>query len=78
MTHPLIEKQIIAQLNKLSEEQQQQVLDFAQFLATKHLVSVPGKDLLHFAGTISSKDAKIMLEAAEENWGQADLEAWSE
>ncbi|MBD2773784.1 hypothetical protein [Iningainema tapete] len=78
MINPLFEKQILAQLNKLSNEQQQQVLDFAQFLAMKNPVGVPGKDLLQFAGVISDQDAKVMLEAAEENWGQADLKAWTE
>ncbi len=78
MINPLIEKEISAQLNKLSDEQQQQVLDFARFLAMKKPVGVPGKELLKFAGTISHEDAKIMLEAAEENWGQADLKRWSE
>ena len=70
MINPLVEKQILAQLNKLSDEQQQQVLDFAQFLAMKNPVGVLGKELLQFAGIISTEDAKIMLEAAEENWKQ--------
>ncbi|MFB2897148.1 DUF2281 domain-containing protein [Aerosakkonemataceae cyanobacterium BLCC-F50] len=78
MINPLIEKEIFTQLNKLSDEQQQQVLDFARFLARKNPVGVPGKELLKFAGTISHEDAKIMLEAAEENWGQADLKTWCE
>lgn len=78
MINPLVEKELMAQLNKLSEEQQQQVLDFARFLAMKNPVGVPGKELLKFAGTISHEDAKIMLEAAEENWGQADLKSWCE
>ncbi|WP_166482470.1 DUF3479 domain-containing protein [Scytonema sp. UIC 10036] len=52
MINPLVEKQILAQLNKLSDEQQQQVLDFAQFLAAKNPTGVPGKNLLQFAGTM--------------------------
>jgi hypothetical protein len=36
MINPLVEKEIFAQLNKLSDEQQQQVLDFARFLAMKN------------------------------------------
>jgi len=78
MINPSIEKLLLAQLNKMSSEQQQQVLDFAQFLAMKKPVGVPGKELLSLAGTISHEDAKIMREASEENWGQADLKAWSE
>ncbi|GAA6622657.1 hypothetical protein [Scytonema sp. NUACC26] len=75
MINPLVEKQILAQLNKLSDEQQKQVLDFAQYLATKNPIGVPGKNLLQFAGTISDEDAKIMLEAVKEDWEQVDLEA---
>ncbi|MFB2970027.1 hypothetical protein ACE1CD_13710 [Aerosakkonema sp. BLCC-F183] len=76
MINPLIEKEIFTQLNKLSDEQQQQVLDFARFLAMKNPVGVPGKELLQFAGTISHEDAKIMLEAIEEGCGQVDLNEW--
>lgn len=76
MINLLIEKQILATLSRLSDEQQRQVLDFAQFLAMTKPAGVPGKDLLHKACTISAEDAKIMLEASEENWGQADLNEW--
>ncbi|MFB2922360.1 hypothetical protein [Aerosakkonema funiforme] len=60
----------------MSDKQQQQVLDFARFLAMKNPVGVPGKELLQFAGTLSQEDAKIMLKVAEENWGQVDLNEW--
>ncbi|MBC6479450.1 MAG: hypothetical protein GDA56_18420 [Hormoscilla sp. GM7CHS1pb] len=76
MINPSIEKLLLAQLNKMSSEQQQQVLDFAQFLAKRKPVVMPGKALRSLAGTISHEDAKIMLEASEEGWGQADLKAW--
>jgi len=76
MINPSIEKILLAQLNKMSSEQQQQVLDFAQFLAKKKPVGMSGKDLRRFAGTISHEDAKLMREAIEEDWGQADLKAW--
>ena len=56
MINPLIEKQILATLNRLSDEQQRQVLDFARFLAMTKPVGVPGKELLRFAGTIPEDD----------------------
>lgn len=77
MMNHAIEKQILTLMNRMSEQQQQEVLDFARFLATTKPVGVPGKELLKFAGTISHEDAQIMLETAEENWGQADLKEWS-
>lgn len=76
MIDPSLEKEILATVNRLSEQQQRQVLDFAQFLAMTKPVGVPGKELLHKACTISAEDAKIMLKASEENWGQTDLNEW--
>jgi hypothetical protein len=76
MTHSLLEQQIVTQLRQLSEAQQQQVLDFTQFLAMKRPVGVPGKALLHLAGTISHEDAQLMLEAIEEGCGQVDWDEW--
>lgn len=76
MSNTLIEKQILAQLNKLTDEQQKQVLDFTRFLATTKRDGVPGKELLRFAGTITPEDAKLMLEAIEEDCGRTDLNEW--
>lgn len=75
MSNTLIEKQILAQLNKLTDEQQKQVLDFTRFLAMTKRDGVPGKELLRFAGTITPEDTKLMLEAIEE-CGQTDLNEW--
>lgn len=72
MINPLIEKEIFTQLNKLSDEQQQQVLDFARFLARKKPVGVPGKELLKFGGTIPKEDLEEMAKAIEEEFGKLD------
>jgi hypothetical protein len=72
MLDPIIEREILTQLDKLSLEQQLQVLNFAKSLAGTMPVGVPGKELLHLAGTISTDDAKLMREAIEEACEQVD------
>jgi hypothetical protein len=76
MINPLIEKEILTQLDKLSLEQQLQVLNVAKSLAGTMPVGVPGKELLHLAGTISTEDATLMREAIEEGCEQVNLNEW--
>ena len=76
MTNPLIEKQIIAQLQKLEKAQQLQVLNFATLLADKKPIGVPGKKLLRFVGTISEEDLEIMSQAIEEECEKIDWDEW--
>lgn len=76
MINPLIEKEIQTQLEKLSLQEQIQVLNFAKTLAGTMPVGVPGKELLQFAGILSHEEAKEMLEAIEEGCGQVDLDEW--
>jgi hypothetical protein len=71
-----MEREIIAQLEKLNLQQQLQVLNFAKSLAGTVPVGVPGKELLRFAGTLSHEEAKLMLEAIEEDCGQLNLNEW--
>jgi len=76
MANPSVEKEIINQLNKLSSQQQQQVLDFARFLAMTKPVGVPGKELLRFAGAIPADDLNLMAQAIKEGCEQVDLNEW--
>ena len=76
MANPSVEKEIINQLNKLSSQQQQQVLDFARFLAMTKPVGVPGKELLRFAGAIPADDLNLMAQAINEGCEQVDLNEW--
>ena len=76
MLNSLIEKQLLAQLDRLSDEQQQQVLNFAQFLAMKNPVGVPGKELLRFAGTIPTDDLELMEQAIMEDYEKVDLDCY--
>lgn len=76
MINPLIEKEILSQLNKLNLEQQWQVLNYARFLAITKPIGVSGKELLRFAGTIPADDLKLMAQAIEEGCEQVDLNEW--
>ena len=76
MTNPSLENEIINHLNKLSSQQQQQVLDFARFLVMTKPIGVPGKELLRFAGAISADDLNLMAQAVKEGCEQVDLNEW--
>ena len=75
MRNPAISKQILDELDNLSLQEQVKALNFTKSLAGTMPVGVPGKNLLDSAGTISSEDAKIMLEAIKE-CRQVDLNEW--
>lgn len=71
----LIEKEIFARLDKLSPEQQQQVLNFIRVINS--LTGVAGKNLLRFAGTIESDDLHLITQAIEEDCEQVnDVDEW--
>jgi hypothetical protein len=76
MINPIIEREILTQLDKLNLEEQLQVLNFAKSLAGTMPVGIQGKKLLHLAGTISTEDAKLMREAIEEGCEQVNLNEW--
>ncbi len=76
MNNPIIEKQIIEQLQHLEEAQQKQVLDFTTFLANQKITGVSGKSLLRFASAISNEDLKLMSQAIEEECEQIDWDEW--
>ncbi len=76
MLNLIIEREILTQLDKLSLEEQLQVLNFAKSLAGTMPVGIPGKELLHLAGTISTEDAKLMRDAIAEGCEQVDLNQW--
>jgi hypothetical protein len=62
---PLLEKELHEQLDRLSAQEQYQVLEFACNLASTHARGVPGSRLLHFGGTISPADLQLMAQAIE-------------
>jgi hypothetical protein len=60
MIDPILRNEIFAQLDKLDERQQRQVLKFARSLEAPRIRGVPGKDLLAFAGAIDMSDLQTM------------------
>ena len=72
MTDSTIAEQIIQELDRLSVELQQRVLDFARAMALSRPKGVPGRSLLRFAGTIEADDLKAMSEAIKAGCEQVD------
>ncbi len=57
---------VVELLKTLPQELQRRVLEFARGLAQSTPHGVPGRELLHLAGTISPEDAEQMRQAIEE------------
>lgn len=76
MVNPTLEHELHLQLEHLRPEAQQRVLEFARALVITRPRGVPGKELLHFAGSLSPEEAKEMMESIDEDCGQVDLDAW--
>jgi hypothetical protein len=55
-----VKAQVMAQLDILPEDLQQQVLEFVQALQVFTQRGIPGKELLQFAGTIPLDDLELM------------------
>ena len=74
MAQPAIKDEIAKELDRLSPQEQQRVLDFVHDLATNTESSdgTPSKELLEHAGSITPEDAEEMLRAIEEEWEQGD------
>jgi hypothetical protein len=75
MDAPIIEK-VVEQLKALPHELQCRVLEFTRALAQSTPHGVPGQQLLHFTGTISPEDAKLMREAVDQGCEQVDANEW--
>ena len=75
MDTPIVAK-VVEQLRDLPQELQWRVLEFARALAQSTPRGVPGRQLLHLAGTISPEDAELMREAIERGCEQVDTNEW--
>jgi hypothetical protein len=76
MTSSATAQRIVRQLDGLAPDLQQQVLEFVNALALSQRKGPPGKQLLRFAGTISTGDAQAMLRAGAESCERVDADAW--
>lgn len=73
---PMLKQDILEQVERLSYEQQQQLLDLARAMAMTTPKGVPGKRLLSFAGAIAVDDLQTMEQAIEESCERVDLNEW--
>jgi hypothetical protein len=73
MSHT-VKDRIIEQVDRLSDSQERQVLNFAEQLAAPS--GVPGRELLRFAGSIDPVDLEAMSLAVQEGCEGVDPNAW--
>jgi hypothetical protein len=71
-----VESELREQLKLLPLDQQQKVLEFARSLVSTRIRGIPGKNLLHFAGSIDKEALEAMKEAIEENCEKIDVNEW--
>lgn len=68
--------EIIEELKTLPNNLQQEVLNFVKTLKTSNLHGTPGKELLQFAGSVSSDDLLLISQAIETEFEQVDPNEW--
>jgi Cu2+-containing amine oxidase len=75
MAHP-IKDRIISELESLSQDQQQKLLDYVLSLKLSNKKVTSGKDLMSFTGAISKEDLAVMEKAIKEDCEQVDSYGW--
>lgn len=75
MTYPLKDR-IISELESLSPDQQQKLLDYVLSLKLSNKKVTSGKDLMSFTGAISKEDLAVMEKAIKEDCEQVDSYGW--
>ncbi len=75
MDTPILDK-LIEQLKVMPQDLQWRVLEFARALASARIQGVPGRQLLHFAGSIPPDDVNVMRQAIEQGCEQVELNEW--
>jgi hypothetical protein len=76
MNSTVLEKEIIEQINRLAQDEQRRVLEFAKALAQSRPTGEPGKNLLKWVGCIPAQDLKEMEQAIEEGCERVDQNEW--
>lgn len=71
-----LKEQIISQLERLPEEQQEQVLAFVRTLAATGAKGIPGQELVRFVGLIPTDDLSLMARVIEEECERIDTGEW--
>ncbi|MCB0194498.1 MAG: hypothetical protein KDJ65_21290 [Anaerolineae bacterium] len=68
--------EVVQEMEKLPDDLQRQVLEFTKRLTASVPRGVPGKNLLHFVGTIPADELQQMRQAIEQDCEQIDLNEW--
>ena len=78
MINPIIEQQILDELNRLDLPQQQRVLDFARELShPSRPQGVPAEQVIRAAAVCSTRqEVADMMQAIEEDCEKIDLDEW--
>lgn len=76
MDTDIIKAQIVAELDRLTLGQLQEVLDFIRALTGTRRKGVLGRDLMHHVGSIPPDDLALMAQAIEEGCERIDPETW--
>ncbi len=69
-------EQIAEVVEDLDATSRQQVLDFARALQSRQPKGVPGRDLVKFAGTMTTEEADDLQAVIDEGCGQVDPHGW--
>lgn len=64
------------ELSRLSEPQQEQVIEFARSLALKLPKGMSGEDLAKLRGILPLEDAREIAEIIKRDFNQVDSDGW--
>jgi hypothetical protein len=76
MINARYKRQLLEQVDRLGDQQQQQLLAFARSLVGQRPTGVPGKELLPFAGAIEADDLSVIARAIQDGCEKIDLDEW--
>jgi hypothetical protein len=76
MAQPAVKKQILADLDRLSPEQQRRAAELVHGLVSPLPTGASVEDLLQVAGTLDEDSADQMMDAIEEGCERVDLDEW--
>jgi hypothetical protein len=76
MVQPMVKKRILADLDRLSPEQQERAADLVHGLVSTRPTGASVEDLLEVAGTLDRESARQMMDAIEEGCERVDLNEW--
>jgi len=76
MIDAAIQEALLREVEQLPPPLQRKVVDFAHSLAQPRPRGTPGRQLLEFAGVLSSQEAEAMMAAVEEGCERIDPNEW--